>query len=573
MCGIIGYTGAKNALKRLLDGLASLEYRGYDSSGVALLGDGVRLLRAEGKLSRLVARAEGFGLGEQTGIGHTRWATHGAPTEENAHPHTDEGNTLAVVHNGIIENHGALRRQLTEAGVVFRSKTDTEVVPHLLSTFRKEGLDPLAAMAKLVGTLRGSYALAVVFYDRPNRIYAVRRDSPLYLATGKDGSYLASDLVALAPHARAFYTLKEGEIGVLTPTEVAFFDREGIYAEHLPEKMPNTTEGVDKGGYATFMEKEICEVPKAVERTINAPLPHFHGGQRVYLVGCGSAYHAALVGELLLEEQGVPARAMIASEFRYRPVPLSKDTPVILISQSGETADTLAALRRAKERGATTYAVVNVATSAMAREADFVCHTKAGVEVAVATTKAYCAQLACLFAWLGGEMQTKVVTSCEAALEIPLGEVVPYLARAAHAFFIGRGIDSAIAREGCLKLKEISYLHAESYEAGELKHGTISLIEKGTPVIAILTDPRIAEKTLSNMEEVGARGGRIWAVVTEGLAHLTRDFPSIVIPSLSPPYAALPAAVVLERISLKVALLRGHDPDKPRNLAKSVTVE
>lgn len=574
MCGIIGYTGQATALGRLLRGLSKLEYRGYDSAGVALLGDELRILRAEGRLSHLLARAEGFGRGETVGIGHTRWATHGAPTASNAHPHRDERGTVAVVHNGIIENHLALREELEREGVVFASRTDTEVVPHLLARYRAAGDTPLGAMARLFAVLKGSYALAVLFADRPSRIYAVRSGSPLYLAKGETGSYLASDLLALGGSCKRFYALEEGEVGVLTPTEVAHFDQDGVYMDRMEQSIP--VGQVDTGlvGYQTYMEKEIGEVPRAVEATLETTMPPLPKKAReVYLVGCGSAYHAALVGELALESRGYVARAMLASEFRYRAVPIGRDTPVILISQSGETADTLAALRMAKELGAPTYAIVNVATSAIAREADHLLHTKAGVEVAVATTKAYCAQLACLFQWVLGSVQTKVVTSCRDALATPLTEAVSYLADKAHAFFIGRGIDAAICREGCLKLKEISYLHAESYEAGELKHGTISLIERGTPVLAVVTDPGIAPKTLSNIEEVRARGARVWVIVTEGLVPLCKGYDTISIPDLAPPFTALPAAVVLERLALAVALARGYDPDKPRNLAKSVTVE
>jgi glucosamine--fructose-6-phosphate aminotransferase (isomerizing) len=338
--------------------------------------------------------------------------------------------------------------------------------------------------------------------------------------------------------------------------------------------MPKGQTNSGRGDYQTYMEKEIWEVPRAIGDTIKTRMPPFPTNARsVYLIGCGSAYHAALIGELLLESRGITARAMLASEFRYRLVPIGEDTPIILISQSGETADTLAALRIAKERGAPTYAIVNVATSAIAREASFLLHTKAGVEVAVATTKAYCAQIACLYQWIWGEMPTKVVNACEEALQIEIGHIVEELAGKAHAFFIGRGVDAAICREGCLKLKEISYLHAESYEAGELKHGTISLIERGTPVIAVVTDPAIAKKTLSNIEEVLARGARVWAVTTEALVPLLAGYDKIVLPAVSAPFTALPAAVVLERLALAVALSRGYDPDKPRNLAKSVTVE
>lgn len=580
MCGIVGYTGHESCMEKLLAGLTVLEYRGYDSAGVALLGEELSVLRAEGKLIALKRKAVGWDDGEMTGIGHTRWATHGSPDKKNAHPHTDPEGQVAVVHNGIIENYRTLKEELTREGAVFSSETDTEVIPHLLARARRAGRNPIEAIWDTVGRLTGSFALGILFADRPNRVYGVRRGSPLIVAEGKGGTHMASDILALQGVARGVYPVGEDEIAVLTPREVIFFDRFGVVRQRVASPLQTEKQTVGRGRYATFMEKEMAEFPRAVEATATAPAPPFsRRAETVYLVGCGSAYHAGMVGELLFERTShTPARAVVASEFRYREIPLGPRTPVIFLSQSGETADTLASLRLAKEKGAPTYAVVNVPTSAIAREADGVYLTQAGPEVAVATTKAYGAQVAALCRLALGvpkkAVLTKVVKACEAALSLPLEGVVPYLTPRAHAYYIGRDMDDAICREGCLKLKEISYLHAESYAAGELKHGTISLIDRGTPVIAVATQEGVYGKTLANVEEVLARGAEVWLLADGEFAvpthpHLHR----IALPHVEREYAALPAAVVLERIALGVAKARGYDPDKPRNLAKSVTVE
>ncbi len=577
MCGIIGYTGVKPALPRLLEGLGILEYRGYDSSGIALLGDTVRRERAKGKLAALIQKVENFSRGEDCGIGHTRWATHGAPTEDNAHPHTDEEGSVAVVHNGIIENYKSLKEGLLERGISFTSQTDSEVIPHLLAMYRRQGAGPLEAISRLYEVLEGSFALGIVFRDRPGRVYGIRRGSPLLAAHKNGESFLASDIPALSGRLCSVYYLEEGEIACLTKHEVAVFDRRGVYLERYPKPVSHEAKQEGKGEFSTYMEKEIHEAPGAVEATFQkGGAPFYEDCRQVYLVGCGSAYHACLVGELLLERyRGVSVKTMVASEFRYRNVPLSKDTPVILVSQSGETADTLAAMREAKKKGAPTYAICNVRNSAMSRETDREYPTMAGIEVAVATTKAYAAQLAAFYRLvLGEEMTTKVVNSMEDAIRVDLGQIVPYLTARAHAFYIGRGIDDAICKEGSLKLKEISYLHAEAYAGGELKHGTISLIEPGTPVIAVMTDPALFEKTRSGVDEVLARGAKVWLLCPPNTPqHLLAGCTPILLPDVPYPYTPFPAAIVLERIALGVAKARGYDPDRPRNLAKSVTVE
>ncbi len=577
MCGIIGCTGVKPALTILLEGLGDLEYRGYDSSGVALLGEGIHITKRVGQVQYLREAFAHTERQETTGIGHTRWATHGAPSRENAHPHTDKNRTVAVVHNGIIENYLLIQEELKQKNIQPDTDTDTEVIPHLLAYYRREGMDPFSAIRTLVEKLSGSYALGIVFSDRPNRVYAIRKGSPLWLARQEcmGMSLLASDPVALRRYGGEIYALEEGEIACLSPACVSVFDRQGVYRKIAPLPDMASVERVDKGGYPTFMEKEIHQVPISISQTMVAPRdPLPTGASRVYLVGCGSAYHAALVGEILIERYlGIPAIAMIASEFRYRDVPLSPQTPVIFLSQSGETADTLASLREAKKKGAPTYAIVNVQESSIGREADLLYHTKAGVEVAVATTKAYCAQLTALYSLIVGEVPTKVVTACQAAMEVDLQDLVPYWTARAHGFYIGRGMDGAICREGSLKLKEISYLHAEAYDAGELKHGTISLIEEGTPVIGVITESRLAAKTLANLEEVRARGGKIWLIAGHTISTKGVAYPIIRLPEIEEVYAPLPCAVLLEHLALRITLSRGYNPDRPRNLAKSVTVE
>ncbi len=589
MCGIIGYTGTRNAAEVLLHGLDALAYRGYDSAGIAVCEEGgIRRLRAAGKMENLRARARGeaafTGL---SGVGHTRWATHGAPTEENAHPHTDAMCTVAVVHNGILENERELREELCRAGVRFASDTDTEVIPHLLAHHLRQCGEEREAIRRTLARLRGTYALAMVFRDRPDTIYAVRRASPLAVAHHAGESFLASDVTALLPYTREVAYPEEGEIVCMTPEGITLGRAGEMHAPRM-QAVAWEAEDASRAGYRHYMEKEIHEVPAALERTVREeiclPRALLVDTREVLFLGCGSAYHAALLGRVWGEEVGIRARVEIASEFRYRRAPLDADIPAIAVSQSGETADTLAALTAAKARGCTTIAIVNVPSSAIARAADHVIYTKAGPEIAVATTKAYCAQVAAIWS-LFRAMQAARGKTPEPLSDIPslfreiletrqeIKALASRLVNRRDSFFIGRGADAAACREGALKLKEITYLHAEAFDAGELKHGTISLIEKGTPVVALMTQPHVMPQMQSNIREVQARGAEVLVIA----AHDADVPPGCAVYRLSasvpPEVSPLAAAFVMQQISYEVAVEMGLDVDMPRNLAKSVTVE
>ena len=596
MCGIIGYTGVRPAAPLLLDGLGRLAYRGYDSAGLAVLGDAGRIVRcrAEGKLGRLTEKCQGgAGIPGTAGIGHTRWATHGAPLEHNAHPHLDPGGRVAVVHNGIIENWRELRRELAALGYTFSSETDTEVIAHLLARYLAEGLSPAEALGKTLPRLSGSYALAVLFASEPGVLYGVRCESPLLVGQGEGEMFLASDIPALLPHTRLVWELPPGEIVRLTPDGVTL-----PFSSDTPAFREVTWDAAaaERGGYASFMEKEICEIPRVVAHTAAAGetlLPPWIAGALtgVVFVGCGSAYHVGLAGAYFGERlTGVPVRVFVASEFRYHPVPLAPRELVVAVSQSGETADTLAALREAKRRGAYVVSIVNVVGSTIARESDRVFYTQAGPEIAVATTKAFCAQLVAVYRLFAEIAAAKSGRAAAEAVQEALGGVpdavrrvldgrdaihrmAHSIARAENAFFIGRGADYPACLEGSLKLKEISYLHAEAYPAGELKHGTISLVTGGVPVAALATQSDLVAKTLSGVEEVHARGAEVYLFFDE---TLTADAPvaaRFALPHVAEPLMPLPAAVAFELLALEVAAERGLDPDMPRNLAKSVTVE
>lgn len=609
MCGIIGYTGAKPVCPILLEGLRALEYRGYDSAGVALSGCTLATVKRAGRLAVLEEALEAGAAGEKAasakcGIGHTRWATHGAPTDENAHPHATP--RLALVHNGIIENDRALRRELEAAGYVFVSETDTEAAAKLLDSIYGACGDPVAALLGLAGRLRGAYALAVIYADRPHEIYAIRRDSPLIAAVSPDGALLASDIPAILPYTRSYYRPDEGEVVRLREDGIAFFDADGE-REHPICTVDWNVEQAERGGYDHFMRKELGEAPEGVRRTLSPlirdglpafglPLLDELGAKRgLRIVACGTAMHAGLLGRSYIERLArLPVAVEIASEFRYRDPILSADEPVLLLSQSGETADTLAALRLAKASGVPTAAIVNVIGSSVAREADAVLATHAGPEIAVASTKAYTTQAAILALLavraafsrgLIGEDEARARTDAllhrlPAALEAVIareGEIAALAGRldAPHVFYIGRGADYDACVEGSLKLKEISYIHSEAYAAGELKHGTISLIEAGVPVVAVSTDPAVAAKVASNMREVRARGGEVIALctpTTEGDIAPCADA-VFVLPEADPVLAPLAAVSALHLLAYHVARLRGCDVDKPRNLAKSVTVE
>lgn len=610
MCGIIGYTGVKPVCPILLGGLRALEYRGYDSAGIALSGCTLATVKRAGRISVLEEALAAGAAGEKVesaccGIGHTRWATHGAPTDENAHPHATP--RLALVHNGIIENDRALRRELEAAGYTFVSETDTESAAKLLDSIYGACGDPVAAMLGLDGRLSGAYALAVIFADRPHEIYAIRRDSPLIAAQSPDGVLLASDIPAILPYTRSYYRPDEGEVVRLRADDITFFDANGEKTHPLCTVNWDVEEA-ERGGYSHFMRKELGEAPEGVRRTLSPlirdGLPHFgmpllddlHEKKGMRIVACGTAMHAGLIGRTYLERLArLPVAVEIASEFRYRDPIISADEPVLLLSQSGETADTLAALRLAKANGVPTAAIVNVIGSSVAREADAVMATHAGPEIAVASTKAYTTQAAMLAllavstAYARGlideqEARARTDALCRRlpealeetiAREAELEAFAARLAEAEHVFYIGRGVDYDACVEGSLKLKEISYIHSEAYAAGELKHGTISLIEPGVPVLAVSTDPAVAAKVASNMREVRARGGEIIAFctpATEADIAPNADF-CMVLDENDTTLAPLCAVSALHLLAYHVARLRGCDIDKPRNLAKSVTVE
>ena len=610
MCGIIGYTGTGNAVPKMLKGLSVLEYRGYDSVGIAAqTADGTDVVKCKGRIHALEEKLRDEPVeGSHCAIGHTRWATHGGPSDRNAHPHR-AGNVI-LVHNGIIENYKALKEELQAKGVEFRSETDTEVAAALLNENYTPGGDPLAAIRKTVARLRGAYAFGILFADREGEVWVVRSGSPLILAKGKDGYYLASDVTALLPFTRESAPMDEGAIARLTGDSAVLFDENG--GEHEPKWMTTTLtpESAQKGGYPHFMLKEIHEQPEAVKKSVSSRidkdgLPDFsadgidadfwRGIRAVQIVACGSAMHAGLVGQRVLEQYaGLPTTVHIASEYRYYPPLGDEGTLVIVISQSGETADSLAALRYAKEHGRHTLGIVNAVETTIAREADKRIYTYAGPEIAVATTKGYCTQASVLYAIAAAaglsrgvidakeakELLRDISEEVPAVLETMLGKEAQFcriakaLADHEHVFYIGRGLDYAMSMEGALKLKEISYIHCEAYAAGELKHGTISLIEPGTPVIALATDPALFEKTESNLREVGSRGAQVTLICPEGVEVPEESAGEIIrLPECSAPARLFASMLAVQMIAYEAASFRGCDIDRPRNLAKSVTVE
>ena len=582
MCGIVGYIGQQQALPFLLDGLSHLEYRGYDSAGVAVLNDGtLTVVKAKGRLTELQARLHQYHTQGSVGIGHTRWATHGAPSDENAHPHVSESGRYAVVHNGIIENYATLKDELMKNGVTFQSDTDTEVVAQLLDAYTD--LDLLSAVRKVIARLEGSFALAVLDRNTPDTLVVARQDSPLVVGFGEDGYYLASDIPALLPYTRTVSFMEDGELALLTLNGVTFY-----HGEELFEKEQTTIDwdmdAAEMGGYAHFMAKEMHEEPSVLKKTLRRGTFHFDKRpDYIHIVACGSAYHVGMIGKYVIEKLArIPVFVDIASEYRYRDPIITENTLVTVISQSGETADTLAALREAKRRGAKVLGIVNVVGSTIARESDEVFYISAGPEIAVATTKAYSAQLLAIY-----RMALALAGKDEADLSDLPQKVSAVLEKAdeTHAaakrffdaqsiFYIGRGVDYALAMEGSLKLKEISYIHSEAYGAGELKHGTISLIEEGSLVIALCTDRGLLSKMVSNIREVQSRGAVVIAVTQEGCeAELSMADIVWTIPQTNNLFGCLPAVTLLQLFAYYVALEKGCDIDKPRNLAKSVTVE
>lgn len=612
MCGIVGYIGMEAAAPILLEGLSKLEYRGYDSAGMAVRRDEkpVQIAKARGKLDALEKlTCGGKALDGNCGIAHTRWATHGEPNVENAHPHFSDDRHVVLVHNGIIENHRDLKKKLKKKGYGFYSDTDTEVAAKLIDYYHKKyGGTPVEAIARSMMRMRGSYALAVLFDSHPGEIYAARKDSPLIVAETAQACHLASDVQAILKHSRSIYYVDNMEIVRLDGGRAEFFSVDEERMDKRPVYISWKAEAAEKGGYAHFMLKEIHEQDRAVRDTIASMLrddridlekagltkDEILRIQDMYILGCGSAYHAGLVMQHAMEELArIPVRAEIASEFRYRRALLGSDTLVVIISQSGETADSIAALRRAKELGARTLAIVNVPGSAIAREADLSIYTLAGPEVAVATTKAYSAQLAVgyvlsigfahargaldrnRYAELVSELKTlpdKIARTIRGRERVQL--LAAKLCNTRSAFFIGRGIDYALCMEGSLKLKEVSYIHSEAYAAGELKHGAISLIEDGTLVVGVFTREELFEKMQSNMAECSSRGAWLVGITNYGndSAGNASDF-TIFIPRTEVLFAASLAVVPLQLLAYYVSLERGEDVDKPRNLAKSVTVE
>ena len=606
MCGIVGYAGKRSAQDVLLDGLEKLEYRGYDSAGVALAQEGgIRVVKSKGRLDVLRQKLAVQALAESScGIGHTRWATHGEPSDVNSHPHSTP--RVSIVHNGIIENYGALKERLAARGYTFESETDTEVLVKLIdSCYHGE---PLQALHEALGMVRGSYALAVLFKDFPDTIFAVKKESPLIVGWGEGENFVASDIPALLKYTRDYSVLEEGDLAVVTAQGIQFYNAFGEPVERQRLTADWDQEAAEKGGYPHFMLKEINEQPAAITATVS---PRVEDGlpdlripeltderlrsiRTVHLVACGTAMHAGMVGKVAIETLArVPAEVDIASEFRYRDPILNKDDLVIIISQSGETSDTLAALKLAKSRGVPVLAIVNVVGSSIARAADYILYTYAGPEIAVASTKAYVVQMCVLYlfalrlAYARGKLEEAETKRLTAEL-LRAGEVIKprlddceqikYLAsrfvNTQSCFFIGRGFDYALSLEGSLKLKEISYVHSDAYAAGELKHGTISLITDGVPVIALATQKQVYEKTISNAKETKSRGARVIlfttkdAVVPEGVAdYIVRldEYEDLLMP--------LQLIVPLQLFAYYMAVLRGCDVDKPRNLAKSVTVE
>ena len=608
MCGIVGYVGKSQAAPILLDGLAKLEYRGYDSAGIAVY-DGEHLVgkKAMGRLKVLSEMThDGASMPGYVGIGHTRWATHGAPTDNNAHPHFNEDETIAVVHNGIIENYLKLKKKLLDKGYQFQSDTDTEVVAHLLDYYYKG--DPLEAITKVMHRVDGSYALGIIFADQPQYVYAVRKDSPLIVGKGKDGNLIASDVPAVLKYTRDVCFIENQEIARLSEQEIDFFNVDGEPIEKEYKTIEWDVNAAEKGGYEHFMLKEMYEQPKTVRDTLSPRLKdnqieieelgltdeEIRAISRIRIVACGSAYHTGVTAKYVYEGMArIPVEVDLASEFRYRNPILDEKELVIIISQSGETADSLAALREAKARGNMTLGIVNVVGSSIAREADKVMYTWAGPEIAVATTKAYSAQLiahyllALKFSTVRGTITEEELAGYITDLK-RLPEQIELLLNnkeriqrfanryvtAKDVFFIGRGIDYAISLEGSLKLKEISYIHSEAYAAGELKHGTISLIEDGTLVSAVVTQEDLYKKTISNIVEVRTRGAFVLAVTNEGNTEIEKAADYVIyIPQTNKYFTNSLAIIPLQLFGYYVAVGKGCDVDKPRNLAKSVTVE
>ena len=601
MCGIVGYVGKKNnALQVLIEGLENLEYRGYDSAGVAFLNkDKIDIIKKQGKIKNLKQSLPD--LNTNIGIGHTRWATHGVANETNSHPH--KCGKMTIVHNGIIENYEEIKRSLINSGYKFKTETDTEVACALIDNIYSEVKDITKTIEIFQKKVRGSYAIGLVCDDDYENLYAIKKNSPLIIAQGENENYIASDMPAILKFTKNFIALNDGDFAKISANDIKVFNKDGIEINKELKSFEGDLSSIDKNGYEHYMQKEIMEQPEVIKKTMNEYLtnnldnlfknmPDFSKYKKIHIVACGSAMHAGLVGKSLIEEYAnVPVDVEIASEFRYKKLFLDENSLVIAVSQSGETADTLAAVEIAKKNNADTLGIINVVGSSIARESDLVLYTKAGSEIAVATTKAYSAQTA-LLSLIALNIGQKNISKAElkellesikklpTQMEILLNkdkkyqEIAETIYNKEDIFFIGRDIDYAIAMEGSLKLKEISYIHSEAYPAGELKHGTISLIEEGTPVISIVTNKNIAEKTISNIKEVKSRGAEV-ILLTNSECDVDSDFynKKIVIPTTHKLIQPLLTILPLQKISYEVAKLRGADIDQPKNLAKSVTVE
>ncbi|MFB5763533.1 glutamine--fructose-6-phosphate transaminase (isomerizing) [Paenibacillus medicaginis] len=610
MCGIVGYIGDKNTQEILLDGLSKLEYRGYDSAGIAVFtNEGLKVAKSKGRLANLEAKLEGTPLIGSAGIGHTRWATHGKPSDVNSHPHMDESRKFSVVHNGIIENYLELKEELMKEGHAFLSETDTEIVSHLIA--REYQGDIVKAVQKAITHMRGAFALGVLTEYEPDKLVAVRQASPLVIGVGEGENFIGSDIPAILKYTRNVYILEDGEMAVLTKDAVELLTIEGNFIAREMIHVDWDAVTAEKGGYEHFMLKEIHEQPRAYRDTMLGRIDHANHQavlpelklsneqikniRNIQIVACGTAYNAGLIGRTVIEQFArIPVENDVASEYRYRSPIITPETLVIVVSQSGETADTLAALREAQANGAHVLAITNVVGSSIARDADDVLVTLAGPEIAVASTKAYTSQLIAFYlfglhlAQVRGTMTKEEVAHVLAAMEaLPeqveamLGQAdtiksyAEQIAKHKHLFFIGRGQDYAVVQEGSLKLKEISYIHSEAYAAGELKHGTLALIEDGVPVISLLTQEAVMEKTLSNIKEVKARGAEVLAIsYEEHAAELLKSVDHVItIPKTLPILTAALSVVTLQLLAYYASLALGHDVDKPRNLAKSVTVE
>ena len=611
MCGIVGFIGRQQAAPILLDGLSKLEYRGYDSAGMAVYdGQNIRVEKSTGRLKVLSELThDGSTMPGMVGIGHTRWATHGEPSDRNAHPHCNTEKNIAVVHNGIIENYLKLKKKLIDHGYEFISDTDTEVVAQLIDYYyKKTNGDIIDTITKVMHRVEGSYALGIIFAEQPDHVYALRKDAPLIVGKSKDGNLIASDVPAILKYTRDVYFIENEEIACLTEDDIKFYNIDGEPIEKTSRTIEWDINAAEKGGYEHFMLKEMYEQPKTVRDTLS---PRIKDGQivieelgmsdeeicaieRIHIVACGSAYHTGVTAKYIMEGLArIPVEVDLASEFRYRDPILNQNDLVVIISQSGETADSLAALREAKAQGVKTLGIINVVGSSIAREADRVMYTWAGPEIAVATTKAYTAQLiahyllAIHFAQVKGQVTDEEVAEMLTDLKAIPAQIEMLLANKEHiqkianryvgardVFFIGRGIDYAIGMEGSLKLKEISYIHSEAYAAGELKHGTISLIEEGTLVAALVTQKDLYKKTLSNIVEVRSRGAVVLAVTNEDNTEIEKNADYVIyIPQTNKYFTNSLAIIPLQLFAYYVSVGRGCDVDKPRNLAKSVTVE